>query len=117
MIGGPLKSQESSNQSEEQPILSFEEFSSRDHPGHSDLPHYSNFWLYFGSGFCGEAYRTSEVYKKLADEHPELAASLCNKIQNLPYITSENLKPFDEDLYKAYKIMRSYGASDRNLFS
>jgi hypothetical protein len=99
---------------QEKPILSFEEFSHRD-----TIPRYNNFFLYFSAG-AGETYRQATHYQRFAQENPELARTLCDKIQNQrdrQLSTSESLKPFDADLYEAYKIMRSYGVSDRELFS
>ena len=80
---------------------------------------YNNFFLYF-AGRAGEIYRKAEHYKRFAEEHPDMAASLCDKIQNQRdrnKFTSESLKPFDADLHEAYKIMKSYGVSDRDLFA
>lgn len=95
-------------------ILSLEEFARR-----SPIPRYNNFFLYFTRG-AGEIYRQAEHYKRFAEEHADMAASLCDKIQNQRdsnKFTSESLKPFDADLYEAYKIMCGYGVSDRDLFS
>jgi hypothetical protein len=98
----------------ESQILSLEDFTHRD-----PIPRYNNFFLYFALG-VGEIYRQKEHYKRFASEHPDLATSLCDKIQNQrdrSYKTSESLKPFDQELYEAYKIMKSYGVSDRDLFA
>jgi hypothetical protein len=100
---------------EEPKILNFKEFTQREF-----LPHYGNFFIYFNSGFAGEVYRESAHYKRFASEYPEMAESLCDKIQkqrDKRIGTSESLKPFDRDLYEAYKIMRGYGLSDSELFT
>lgn len=101
-------------QEQEPEMISFEEFRRR-----NPIPRYNNFFLYFAFG-PGEIYRRAEHYKKFAGEYPEIAASLCDKIQNQrdrSLTTSNSLRPFDEDLYEAYKIMKGYGVSDVDLFS
>ena len=100
---------------QESQILSLEKFVHR-----SPLPRYNNFFLYFtGEGGVGKFYREEEHYKRFAEEHPSMAASLCDKIQNQldKNNKSESLKLFENDLYEAYKIMRGYGVSDRDLFA
>ncbi|HTE48858.1 MAG TPA: hypothetical protein VK675_03065 [Candidatus Paceibacterota bacterium] len=103
-------------------ILSFEKFIER--VSQSDnlapIPRYNNFYLYFDVSFAQSAYQTKKYYIKFLTEHPRMNASLCDKIQNQRNKskgTSESLKPFERDLYEAYKIMRSYGISDKKLFS
>ena len=99
---------------QEPKILSFEDFTHRD-----PVARYNNLFLYF-AGESGEDYRKKAHYQRFAQENPEMAGSLCDKIQNQrdkSMWTSESLKPFDQDLYEAYKIMRSYGVSDRDLFA
>ncbi len=94
-------------------ILSFEEFSDRS----SGVPFYNNFFLNFSDS---ESYRQKGYCLKFASEHEAEDKSLCNKIRNMMKIRasrSELLKSFDRELYEAYKIMRSYGASDDDLFS
>ena len=96
---------------EQEPILTFEEFSLC-----NPYARYNNFFLYF-SGW--EVYMEKEYYKRFVFEHPDMAAELCDKIQNRKqsYSTKESLKPFTKNLYEAYKIMRSYGVSDKDLFA
>ncbi|OGI64080.1 hypothetical protein A3H53_04200 [Candidatus Nomurabacteria bacterium RIFCSPLOWO2_02_FULL_40_10] len=96
-------------------ILSFEEFSDRTLDAPSTIPRYNNFFMFFSSG-VGKIYRQQKCYKKFLSEHPDKAMSLCDKLQSCNY-TSESLKPLDRELYEAYKIMRSYGISDKDLFS
>ncbi len=96
-------------------ILTFEEFSFRDEK--SNTPKYNNFFLYF----LDPGHLKTEVYKKFQSENPDMARLLCDKIEDVQMKallcgTSEALKPFDRDLYEAYKIMRSYGFSDKELF-
>ena len=96
-------------------ILSFEEFSYR---GQDEQypPHYNNFFLYF-SDFGHR--RTKDYFLKFRSEQAALATSLCGKVQRLlieKVPRSEALRSVDRELYEAYKIMRSYGISDRDLF-
>ena len=93
-------------------ILSFEEFSRRD--SDDGIPNYNNFFLNFDVGFFADIYRKQKHYKKFAVEYPEIAATLCEKI---PKTKSKDLKLLDRNLYEAYKIMRSYGVSDIDLFA
>ena len=102
------------NPEAEPQILSLEEFARRS----PIYPKYNNFFLYFAGG-TGSIYIRREYYKRFAEEHPDIDTTLFDKIQNRDKrgkSTSESLKPFDADLYEAYKIMRSYGVSDRELF-
>src|SRR3989338_472840 len=88
---------------EQEPILTFEEFIYRDPDG---IPYHSNFCLHFIAGLSGDTYRTTKYYKKFASEHSEIATLLCKEIQNT----------WDKYSY-TYKLMRSCGASDQELFS
>jgi hypothetical protein len=94
-------------------ILSFEEFIRRDYNGPIK---YNNFPLHFGKGIVAREYRKQEHYKKFESEHPEMAKSLCARMQSLSE-TSISLKPSEKELYEVYKIMRSYGFSDQELFA
>lgn len=101
---------------QEPEILSLAEFARRN----PTIPKYNNFFLFFAAGVPGDLYRRAAHYKRFAQEHPDLAASLCDKIQNQrdrSLTTSQSLKPFDSDLYEAYKIMKSYGVSDTDLIA
>jgi|SRR3989344_2050865 len=95
-------------------VLTFEEFSFRADDD-MNTPRQGSFFGYFVGGSLGGALRTSKHYKRFAAKHPDMATSLCEKIQSLPYITSNGLKPFDRDLYEAYKIMHGYGIPDSIL--
>ena len=102
--------------SPEQRILTFEKFSERDE---SNYPRFGNFYAYFDNDPDG-IYRDKPHFVRFERENPELSASLQEKIRNRRVQTgntSGSLRPFDQDLYEAYKIMKSYGISDRALFS
>lgn len=109
-----MSEQEPTNESE--PILSFEEFVALDELGRQ---RYRNFFMHFGRGMGGEFYRQAEHYKKFAAEQPDLAESLYEKMKAVSQSsnTAKALKPLDAELYEAYKIMKSYGASDEELFT
>ena len=103
-------------------MLSFEKFTERvsQTDDLAPIPRYNNFYLYFDVPFLDNAYQTKEHYIKFSTEHSDLNASLCSKIQkerNKSKGTSKSLKPFERELYEAYKIMRGYGVSDEKLFS
>ncbi len=92
------------------PILSFNEFSTR----------CGNFFAFFENDGRGDIYRNnSDYYKKLEDERPKIVTALRRKIakRNRNILPQESIKPYLEELYAAYKIMRGYGASDLDLFT
>ena len=98
-------------------VLSFEEFRARDKSNH---PKYDNFWCYFSMGAFSDLIRTKAHYIRFVQENAMAVEALRNKIENERVktgSTSDSLKPFDQDLYYAYVIMKSYGVSDRDLFS
>jgi hypothetical protein len=100
-------------------VLSFEEFIFRD-PELYLIPRYNNFFMHFiGPGLFGDIYKESPWYQKFASEHSDMVELLENKIRNKDKSnsTAEALKPFERELYEAYKIMRGYGASDTDLFA
>jgi hypothetical protein len=94
-------------------VLTFEEFRSG-----GNTPRYNNFFLFFANGL-GEVYRTEQYYRRFQTEHPDLAQSLCERIQQMDTSlgVAIALKPFERDLYEAYKIMREYDISNKDLFS
>ena len=104
---------------EAEPILSFEEFSDRTNP--NGTPNYNNFYFYFMGGPFPDIYRKKSFYKDFELENSILARSLLNhiqnEVQNKKGSRSELLKPFDKELYEAYKIMRKYTPSNQKLFS
>lgn len=110
MIGDPPKPLDGSKK-EGEPILSFEEFSRRD-----PVPRYNNFFLYFTRN---PDYKKNLYYQRFVKEYPEIASTLSEKISKHceGKYTSQSMKQFDQELYEAYKIMRSYGVSDRDLFA
>ena len=93
--------------------LSFEEFTKG-----TPVSRFQNFWLFFATG-DGEYRRREPYYQRFATEHPEMAETLCKKIQGKDknIDTTEALKPFHQDLYEAYKIIRGYGVSHQELFT
>ena len=94
-------------------MLSFEEFIKRnERSGH--LKH-DNFYMHFSIGFQSELKRQSEYFKKLASEHPDLVESLTGKLAPLGTVTTDELVPYEREMYEAYIIMRGYGASDEEL--
>lgn len=114
----------------EQKVLTFEEFSFREpltgYPQFDGMPCYNNFVLHFiddskFDGYVTKHYKNTPHYKRFVAEHSDLAARLNEKMQAIYYNRSANssfstiLKPLDKELYEAYKIMRGYGASDKEL--
>ncbi|MBP6884107.1 MAG: hypothetical protein KBC06_02650 [Candidatus Pacebacteria bacterium] len=95
-------------------MLSFEEFTTHYPDGRL---RYNNIWLNFETGFVADIYRGMAHYQRFSTEHPELTASLTQKIQNRSKGSMEFLKPIEKDLYEVYKIMRSYGVSDTDIFA
>ena len=96
-------------------MLSFEEFSERNE---DNVPKYRNFFGYFlMNSFLGLAYQAKDQYVRFAAEHPELASSLCEKVKKESSSDQNIPESLDRDLYEAYKIMSSYGISDKDLFS
>lgn len=96
---------------EQEPILSFDEFSAlgeRDKPKH-------NFYLCFSKGMLGEAFRKTEYYQKFAAENPALAESLIEQIDSEGFDPIGDFPAVVGELYEAYIIMRGYGASNNNL--
>ena len=98
-------------------ILSYAEFIKCDDDG---FPQYNNFVGFFKEidekHFMYKAYKLNPFFKTLSEKQSDL-------VQNLTaYFTGKSdSKKYDEDhikqLYEAYQIMRSYGASDRELFN
>jgi len=92
-------------------ILTFEEFSARE----------NNFYGYWDSeeSLLGMVHRKKPHALRFQQEHPDLDRKLLAEIVNMSVTTSvsEALKPFDRDLYEAYRIMRGFGVSDKDLFS
>lgn len=101
-------------------ILSYEEFTERDHerPG-IIAPRYNNFKLFFED----DPIRTKKPYfQQLLKEHHELVSKIIRQFQELEQMFDFNdsrreaIKDIEPDMYEAYKLMRSYGAEDEELF-
>src|SRR3989344_5095656 len=100
-------------------VLSFKEFCKRD-----DFPPYcprhGNFFAYFAKGSGGylKIKRGQAHYKRFKAENPDLDESTKQRFESFDDRrgTSEALKPYESYLYEAYKIMKSYGVSDKILF-
>jgi len=95
-------------------FMSFEEFTRR-----NPSPRYNNLVLYFYTTGSGPLYRQAEHFKRFEQEHPDLERRLREGLMSLSggFSYSEDLRQHDADLYEAYKIMRSYGVSDRDIFA
>lgn len=98
-----------------EPLLTLEQFTPS---------RYNNFYLYFAvagtDNIADYAYSRKPHIQKFVRENAELAANLCNKIQNERNRGSskfQGLEQYNADLYEAYKIMRGYGVSNWDLFS
>ena len=66
----------------------------------------------------GDTYRNNQYYKKFAEKHPEMETSLRKKIdENARSPRRQPMSFFHGDLYKAYKIMRGYCSSDKDLLN
>ena len=62
--------------------------------------------------------RKQPHFHRFQAEHPDLEKRLYEAISTIDIQSpqmSEDLKPFDQDLYDFYLTMRSYGTSDENL--
>ena len=109
---GPPQIITSPSPESEPKILSFEEFRHREPNSNK---RYNNFHIYFGNGLLSEIFQKQKYYKKFKSEHLDMVISLRKKMESLQG-TSKSLAYIEKDLYEAYKIMRSYGASDAVLF-
>ncbi|MFA6888355.1 MAG: hypothetical protein WC254_02560 [Candidatus Woesearchaeota archaeon] len=97
-------------------ILSFEEF--RANPP-SNSPHHNNFVLYFIPTIT--IFNKRKYFRRFVSEDSNLYQELCVLVDTRVDFKSpkmcEQIKSFEPKLYLAYIIMRSYGASDRQLFA
>lgn len=99
-------------------VLSFEEFTRVD--PETGTPRFNNFFAHFlADEFFGRIYREKPYYEQFAKEHPGVAVDLARKIEESDMKSGvvKALKPLEEDLYKAYTLMKGYGASDEELFN
>lgn len=95
-------------------ILSRKEFSERD--PELDIPKYNNFVIYFSNrGLAASVYHKKDFFRRFQKKHPGLYQELRRNISSGDNFTA--WRRFERDLHKAYKIMRSYGASDSDLFT
>ncbi|MEK7583294.1 MAG: hypothetical protein AAB483_02740 [Patescibacteria group bacterium] len=98
-------------------VLSLAEFKRRDARG---VPRYHNFYLLFAAppDSYPAIYRDQPYYQRFATENSKLANFLYSSLQVIPKTGSpaQYLEPFESLLYDAYVTMRSYGASDDDLF-
>ncbi len=97
-------------------ILSLGEFTN---PYSDGRPRYGNLWVNFDVGYAATIYQGTAHYKRFAEENSEMNESLQQKIQSRKRDANvtNSLKPFEKDLYEAYKIMRTYGLSDTEIFA
>lgn len=108
-------------------ILNFKDFTYRDHG--NPRPRYNNFFLFFAGGKEEELKNIKPFFRKFLLEHKDMADLLCHDIQNremfkkdqfenlIPLFIGDSLEPFNKRLYDVYKILRSYGVSDEELFN
>jgi len=68
----------------------------------------NNFHLHFAKNFIGDAYRTQEPYEKALKN----SIDFCNISYYLMFVDSSDV-PL---LYKAYKIMRPFAATNWEMF-
>ena len=100
-------------------ILSYEEFTALDKLG---IPRYNNLFFHF---FDDSDYRVCQIYRnrpyflRLAEKAPELERMLTERFTKAlqERKVHEVRKRSESELYKAYAIMRSYGATDKELFA
>lgn len=102
---------------QEHQILSFEEFKSGE-----VVPRYNNFHLHFcnygvdSNISAGAIYRNRPYYQRFSQEHPDLAKRLCTQVSDLR-ARRLSVESLQSEIYEAYKIMKSYGVSDNELFA
>lgn len=96
-------------------VLSFEEFT-----GTGPHPNYDNFPQYFQPiGIGSNLLRQRPFFVRFQNEHPELEKQLREAII-LAFVAEDSwslIRRLDRELYVAYKIMKGYGASDKQLFA
>ena len=94
-----------------EPPLTFEKFSSYDQIL-GIVPFYDNFVIFFWKGALAEYFKTLNPYMQLRSVAPDLEGRLSSRISKLNKLNDRVLKPYNRDLYKAYRIMRRYVSSD-----
>ena len=98
-------------------VLAFDVFTHVD--AETGTPRYNNFFAQFLEGeFFMRIYRETPYFERLATEHPGLVVELSRKVQeaSLQKEKMSALKLLEPEMYEAYKFMRSYGATDAELF-
>lgn len=101
-------------------ILSIEQFSSVDDHG---LLKSNNFVVYFRpTERTFKFYKDQPHFVRFMKEKPDLYSAICEKVKKAKdaKITThpkDYLQSCMKDFYKAYKIMRDYGATDKELFT
>ena len=109
-----IESEQPDEQNGQEDILTEEEFIQED----TDIkyPKYNNFVIYFfDKGIAVPIYQAADFFKRFKEEHSDLEQKLHNNISKGNSFSY--WQQFEPDLYEAYKIMRSYGASDEDLFT
>jgi len=103
-------------------VLTFEQFIAPSPSQPTLSPAWNNIYLIWSPEGMGyhESYLKDDFYKRFQAENPELDSKLYNAISEIIKTKSLNariaaLQPYLNDLYEAYKLMRSYGASDVDL--
>ena len=91
--------------------LTFEQFISAP----MGIPLNDNFPLHFWCGAMADYYRAFPHYQRFCEISPDLEQRLRLGVSSVGIINVSNMKPFNKDLYLAYRIMRRYVASDTNL--
>src|SRR3989338_10786082 len=96
--------------------IQVEQFTKRYSDG---LPRYNNLIIYFRETALGKIFREQPNFIKFQKEHSPLERKLHEAIRVMDpsnlYRMSEELRPFDKDIYKFYLVMKSYGTPDENL--
>ena len=108
MEQGPPQGPQNKSNEQKPRILTFEEFSVPIDEDHG--PAYNNFFFKFASGI----YKNKKYYKMFRRQYPDMYKSFSDKvIKTYPC----SMKHLLREGYEVYKIMRSNGVSDEDLFS
>jgi len=81
-----------------------------------------NFVAHFAGGMFGDSHRSKKYYQEFAAEYPDLAAKLCDAVQEMRKQKVNHLAQIKSDsqlrqmVYDAYAIMKRHGANDQELF-
>jgi len=101
---------------EKDKLLTLEEFVKRDE---IETPRYNSFIGYWSKGFVREVYRKIPYYLKFQKENPELDKKLFEKnpSRSLRSFSEQEKREYEQLMYEAYKIMKDYGISNKDLFA